>query len=136
MSTCENNITFFIHEPEDNTNNNTINNNININDLLQCYENDVFESYEPRDNDDLIVSKMVDYTLNYTVKDLLLICDYYGIAKNLKITKPKKEQIIESLVLFENEATHKGVVNKRKSMWFYMNELKKDKFMKKYIMLW
>jgi hypothetical protein len=50
--------------------------------------------------------------------------------------KNKKEQIIESLVLFENEATHKGVVNKRKSMWFYMNELKKDKFMKKYIMLW
>ena len=130
MSNDENNITFFIDDPD------TMNNNININDLLQCYANNVFESYEPRDNDDLIVSKMVDYTLNYTVKDLLLICDYYSIAKNLKITKPKKEQIIESLVLFENEATHKELVNKRKSMWFYMNELKKDKFMKKYIMLW
>ena len=79
---------------------------------------------------------MVDYNINYIVKDLLLICDYYGIAKQLKITKANKEQIIESIVIFENDINNSQIVFKRRKLWFYMNELKKDKFMKKYILSW
>ena len=35
-------------------------------------------------DEDIIVSKIIDYAENYTVKELLVICDYYGIAKGLK----------------------------------------------------
>ena len=85
--------------------------------------------------DDNMLSHMVDYTENYTVKQLLQICDYYGFAKELKINKYNKEQIVSFLVVFESEAINMDIVCRRKNMWFYMNELKSDKFMKKYV-LW
>ena len=36
-------------------------------------------------NEGIVEVMFVDYKLNYTVKELLLICEYYGIAKQLKI---------------------------------------------------
>jgi hypothetical protein len=84
-------------------------------------------------NNEFIIPQMVNYNINYNVKELFIICEYYGIAKQLK--KYNKEQIIESLVIFETNPQNSEIVNKRKNMWFYINELKNDKFMKKYV-LW
>ena len=84
--------------------------------------------------DDNMLSHMVDYTENYTVKQLLSICDYYGFAKELKINKYNKEQIVSFLVVFESEAINADIVCRRKNMWFYLIELKTDKFMKKYVL--
>lgn len=136
MSSTENNITFFIDEPEDTEPEDTEpskKNIFDINNLLNSYEKDVFE-YE-KEYADLTVSKMVNYNLNYTNKELLFICDYYGIAKKLKNTKSNKEKIIETLVFFENDPNNKELILRRKKMWFCINELKNDKFMKKYIMI-
>jgi hypothetical protein len=66
---------------------------------------------------------------------LLLICDYYGIGKELKINKATKDVIIQILLDFEMNPLNSNIVFKRQNMWFYMNELKNDKFMKKYV-LW
>ena len=85
--------------------------------------------------DDNKVSHVYNYTENYTVKDLLFICDYYGFSKELKSTRRNKEQIVHFLVEFETDVLNNEVVCRRKNMWFYMNELKNDKFMKKYV-LW
>ena len=71
------------------------------------------------------------YNMNYNVKQLLIICDYYGF-KNLK--KKNKLNIIDIIVNFEQETQNKELVNKRKQLWFYIEELKRDKFMKKYIL--
>jgi hypothetical protein len=98
-------------------------------------ENLMAEIYNSELNDDLVLPKMLNYNENFTVKDLLIICDYYGFAKELKHSKCNKEQIIEILVSFESDPTNDVIVNKRQNMWFYMNELKNDKFMKKYV-LW
>jgi hypothetical protein len=84
---------------------------------------------------DLIVPQMINYNENFTVKQLLIICQYYGFAKDVKTNKYNKEQIINFLVSFESDPTNSDIVFKRKNMWFYMNELKNDKFMKKFI-LW
>ena len=84
---------------------------------------------------DLIVPQMINYNENFTVKQLLIICEYYGFAKDLKTNKYNKEQIINFLVSFESDPTNSDIVFKRQNMWFYMNELKNDKFMKKFI-LW
>jgi hypothetical protein len=85
---------------------------------------------------DEMMSKMVNYNLNYLTKDLLVICDYYGIGKILKTAKANKEQIIEALVFFENSPENQEIVSKRNLLWFYMNELKNDRFMRKFIVLW
>jgi len=73
----------------------------------------------------------VNYDLNYNVKQLTTICEYYGI----KAQKMKKQEIIENIVVYENNSLNHEMVMKRKLHWFYMNELKNDKFMKKYV-LW
>jgi len=84
-------------------------------------------------SDDLIVPQMINYRDNFTVKELLIICEYYGFAKDLKTNKYNKEQIINCLVSFESDPNNSDIVFKRQNMWFYINELKNDKFMKKFI---
>jgi hypothetical protein len=100
---------------------------INIQEFMAQMENEL--------DDDLAVPKMINYHENYTVKELLLICDYYGFAKELKTNKCNKDQIIEILVSFESDLNNSDIVFKRQNMWFFINELKNDKFMKKFL-LW
>jgi hypothetical protein len=85
-------------------------------------------------HDELIIPHMINYNENYTVKELLLICEYYGFAKDLKSNKYNKEQIVDFLVRFESDPNNSDIVFKRQNMWFYINELKNDKFMKKFIL--
>lgn len=84
---------------------------------------------------EMAVPHMINYHENYTVKELLMICEYYGFAKDLKANKFNKDQIIEYLVGFESDIANTDIVFRRQNMWFYINELKNDKFMKKFI-LW
>ena len=78
--------------------------------------------------------KVLNYQLNYNVKQLLLICDYYGLSKDLRTNKSNKDEIIHVLVIFESDPNNTNIVLKRQTLWFYMSELKNDKFMKKFIM--
>jgi hypothetical protein len=84
---------------------------------------------------DIYIPHMINYSENSTIKELLMICDYYGFAKELKSNKCSKGQIIQILVDFEMNPRNNEVVYKRRSLWFYINELKRDKFTKKFI-LW
>ena len=123
---CEENVFFLLDETTLDTNNENT-----INDLLDDFE------YKNQINDltrdEIIESLSIEYKINYNVKDLLLICEYYGIAKELKVQKFCKEMIIYFLIDFENDPLNNTIVLKRKKMWSYMNMLKNDKFMKKYI---
>ena len=59
----------------------------------------------------------------------------YGISKEMKTNKYNKDVIINVLVDFENNPINIKIVSKRQSMWYCINKLKNDKFMKKYV-LW
>ena len=83
--------------------------------------------------EEIMESLSIEYKINYTVKDLLLICEYYGISKELKVQKFSKEMIIYFLVDFENDLLNNTIVMKRKKIWSYIDILKNDRFMKKYI---
>jgi hypothetical protein len=107
--------------------------NLNIEELMAKIENTEIEDDEIDCNDDLMIPQMINYNENYTVKELLLICEYYGFAKDLKTNKFNKEQIINFLVSFETDQNNSDIVCKRQNMWFYINELKSDKFMKKFV---
>ena len=86
-------------------------------------------------NQTLLMTKALDFEMNYNVKQLLTICDYYGLLKEVKINKLKKQEIISVLLDFEENIENSLIVYKRKQLWYFMSELKNDKFMKKYI-LW
>ena len=117
------NISFFLDEEE-----NTNSQEIDIHTFL-----DDFQEKETNTNSDLFVPHIMNYHENFTVKELLLICEYYGIAKELKLNKCNKEQIIYFLVDFESNIMNSEIFCKRQNLWFYMNEIKNDKFMKKYV---
>jgi len=101
-------------------------NDFNIEDLMAQIENSEIP-------DDLMVPQMINYNENLTVKELLIICEYYGFAKELKTNRFNKEQIIHFLVSFETDPNNYDIVVKRQNMWFYINQLKNDKIMKKFI---
>ena len=76
---------------------------------------------------------IVNYQLNFTLRQITQICDYYNIPKPKKVNK---DILIQLVVHFENEPENEDIVSKRKILWFYMDELKNDKYMEKYIVLW
>ena len=132
------NIFFSIDDNDDNLENN-LENNLeidNLSDLLNEINNVQFTneinnlSYE-----EMFEVMCYEYKINYTVKELLLICDYYGISKEMKSNKYSKDEIINALVQFENNPINNDIFLRRQSMWYYIDKLKNDKFMKKYV-LW
>ena len=70
------------------------------------------------------------YNDNFTVKDLHKICDFYELDKR----KKRKDEIVEDIVLYELDENNLMNVQNRKRLWFYVKELKNDKFFKKYVM--
>jgi hypothetical protein len=75
------------------------------------------------------------YYEEYKIKELMKICEYYGIAKNIKASKCKKQDIIATIIYFENCPENYNIVEKRNTMWGYINALLEDSKMKGYI-LW
>lgn len=73
------------------------------------------------------------YEQEYTVKDLLKICSYYGLDKDIRTSKCKKQDIIATIVYFESLPENIEIVQKRNRMWAYITELLYDPKMKKYV---
>lgn len=70
------------------------------------------------------------YSINYNVKELSQIMDYYSLSrKNLR-----KDEIIQIIVFFETDSTNIDIVERRRKMWRYITELKQDKYFSKYIL--
>ena len=80
------NINFFLNEDDDS--NDELNNNISLNDILKEINADEGSYLQNTDN---LFHEVVNYNINYTVKQLLQICDYYNILKEVKMTKCNKE---------------------------------------------
>uniref|UniRef100_A0A6C0KS77 Uncharacterized protein n=1 Tax=viral metagenome TaxID=1070528 RepID=A0A6C0KS77_9ZZZZ len=73
------------------------------------------------------------YSHEYNIKDLLKICQYYEIDKNIRSSKCKKQDIISTLVYFESLPENYEVVQERNLAWAYMEELYNNTKMKKYL---
>lgn len=84
-------------------------------------------------NDEYNFANHLNYSMNYNVKELITICDFYNISKELKLKKANKDTIINAIQMYENDPKNYQTVAKRHNFWFYMQELKNDKFMRKYI---
>ena len=85
---------------------------------------------------DIILALRMDYSSNYNLSDIKKILDYYVEFKKLNahcIRKKRKEELIDQLVLFETDNHNIEIVSKRKRLWFYIKEIKNDKYLSKYI---
>jgi hypothetical protein len=129
INNTDGNIHFFLDDTIDTNYSENGTNDFDINELLLQIEDQ--QLY----NNEMALPQIINYNENFTVKELLVICEYYGFLKEIKTNKCNKDQIIEILVNFENDPINNEIVFKRQNLWFYINELKNDKFMKKYI-LW
>ena len=90
------------------------------------------EDYGPGDLtlDDYMAAEL-DYNENYTKKQLDLIADYYEISKR----KKKKAELIEEIVIFEKEPSNYDIIQRRKTLWFYIEEINNDSFLSKFLIL-
>ena len=80
--------------------------------------------------DDYLASEL-DYQTNYIKKDLEKIADYYEISKR----KKRKDELVEVIVLFEKDPVNIQKVYQRKKLWKYIEEIKKDKYLRQFLIL-
>jgi len=120
--TIDENIQYTFLENEEDT--------VDFSDFLESFEkieDTVFFSIET----DNIITEIKDYEMNYTTKQLLMILEYYGLAK--KKRQIKKSDMISYIMMFEKDPENNLITMRRKQLWYYMNELKNDKFMRRFI---
>uniref|UniRef100_A0A6C0EPR7 Uncharacterized protein n=1 Tax=viral metagenome TaxID=1070528 RepID=A0A6C0EPR7_9ZZZZ len=82
------------------------------------------------DMDDYLASEL-DYQTNYIKKELERIADYYEISKR----KKRKDELIEVIILFEKDPVNIQKVYQRKKLWKCMEEIKKDKYLRQFLIL-
>ena len=141
-----NNIFFFLEEPpvED-----LDDNNVFLGQIMQEFEEeeeaefDVIDSLDAALNNeehDYFVKKDIYfgneelyYEQEYKVKDLMKICHYYDISKNIKASKCKKSDIISTIVYYESDTENYEIVQRRHKLWSYMTELLEDPKMRGYV---
>ena len=120
------NLTYEIKELKDNST------DVDLSEILD--ELDRTETEKASCNsDDIVIDNYVAlevyYQENFTLKDLHKICDYYEISRR----KLRKDEIVQEIVLYECDPVNSEMVQKRKLLWFYISELKNDKYFKKFV---
>ena len=123
-----NNITYTIEEP---IANNDIDNSLkdisfNLNDNVTHLDNYGDEIGATCSE---LIARQIDYDMNYNVKYLTQILEYYGFKKG----KLNKKDIILKIVKFEMKSDNKYIVDTRKRLFENFMELKNDPFFSKYI---
>lgn len=122
MNNIDDNIIFFLEEKTEERDN------------LCEIEKMLNELEDGEDSEELNIEiNNEEFYEDYTIKHLLRICEYYGIEKNVKMAKYKKQDIISSIVYFESLPKNARIVNNRHRMWSYIIELMNDAKMKKYV---
>jgi len=128
----DNNINFLLEEESNDTNLSNVNlSNINLEQMFQ----DLDKEYESDPAPFWNCVHDETYYSEFTVKELLKICSYYGIDKDVKATKCKKNDIVSTIVYYESLLENYEIVEKRVRFWEYIDEMLNDNKMKKYI-LW
>ena len=99
---------------------------ISVDELMRDFENKTTNNI----TSDYHFSRVKEYELNYNMKQLICIYDYYHIGNSNKL---KKTELAQLIVAFENDEENSDLVERRQTLWFYMNELKNDPYTKKFI---
>ena len=121
-STEENNVSYSLEEPFHQNQNITYNELLREVDLMEITSDIQMDNYTARE---------IYYSTNYIKKDLERIADYYEISKR----KKRKDELIEDIVLFEKDPVNIQKTYQRKKLWRYIEEIKKDKYLRQFLIL-
>jgi len=101
---------------------------VNYNEIINLVDISIEEKINLEYNDKIVALKLF-YSENYTKNYLDKIADYYGISKR----KKRKSNLIKDIVQFECNDQNDFIVERRKTLWYYIEELENDVKMSKYI---
>ena len=119
----EQNITFSLNEACKSTSP-----TITYDDLLQ--EVDMLEITSAATMDDYVALE-INYQTNFIKKELDRIADYYKISKR----KKKKAELVTDIVIYERDPENFSIVHRRKKLWSYIQEIKEDNYLSKFLIL-
>ena len=106
----------------------------NLDEILKCVkENEEEETKNNNEGDNFstIFFLMEEEYNQITKKELERICDYYEISKR----KKRKADLIQDIIIFEQDQTNSEIVERRTEMWYCIEQIKNDKYLKKYLIL-
>ena len=103
--------------------------NIDINEIIDLVNKNSITNHDI--NMDSIIASEIDYCNNYNIKSLGKILDFYGICKR----KLRKDEMVQSIILFETEICNYELVKERKRLWMNFQELKEHSFFNKFMIL-
>ena len=101
---------------------------VNYNEIINLVDISIEEKINLEYNDKIVALKLF-YSENYTKNYLDKIADYYGISKR----KKRKSNLIKDIVQFECNEENDFIVERRKTLWYYIEELENDVKMSKYV---
>lgn len=110
-------------------------NTSNLDEILKCVEEK--EEKEKNlnngegDNFSTIYFLLEEEYNQFTKKELERICDYYEISKR----KKRKADLIQDIIIFEQDQLNNEIVEKRTELWYCIEQIKNDKYLKKYLIL-
>ena len=104
------------------------NEKVDYDDILNLVDVSI-EEKNNKENEDMMLALEIFYDENYKKADLEKIAEYYRISKR----KKRKGHLIKDIVKFECNVENEYITNRRKTMWFYIDELENDEIMCKYV---
>ena len=101
----------------------------NITYTISELNNETISDSNDVNNDKLDISLLLYNT--YSVKQLNYIMQYYNISKG----RMCKDEIIQSIIIFETDENNINIVSKRKYLWNMVAQLRNDEFFSKYVII-
>ena len=101
----------------------------NITYTISELNNETISDSNDVNNDKLDISLLLYNT--YSVKQLNYIMQYYNISRG----RMCKDEIIQSIIIFETDENNINIVSKRKYLWNMVAQLKNDEFFSKYVII-
>ena len=77
----------------------------------------------------------IHYKENFLKKELERIAEYYEISLKHNRRKKRKEDLVNDIILFEINVENTYIVERRKELWMYIEEIKSDSYLNKFLLL-
>ncbi len=104
----------------------------NVEDIMKCIEETEKEiKPDEGENFSTIYFLMEEEYNQFTKKQLERICDYYNISKRKKL----KSDLIQDIIIFEQDTHNSELVDKRIELWYCIEQIKNDNYLKKFLIL-
>tara|TARA_B110000438_G_scaffold142172_1_gene137143 strand:+ start:4589 stop:5017 length:429 start_codon:yes stop_codon:yes gene_type:complete len=112
--------------------------NTKFEDIIDCVEKEeksnINKHNENNDNNEnfTTIYYLLEEEYNeFTKKELERICDYYNISKR----KKRKAELIQDIIIFEQDEINSEIVCTRNDLWYCIEQIKNDNYLKKFLIL-